>query len=320
MQNQKERVLITGGTGFAGSHLAELLAQSPEKYELHLTHITSVPTSLRELLPTALFHEIDLTDLVAVRSLITEVNPTQIYQLASIPVVGDSFARATDIFQANTAVIHNLLEVVREIVPLARILVVTSAEVYGISISPKELPISEDHALRPVNPYGISKVTQDLLTDCYRRAFGLQLIRVRPFNHIGERQQVGFAISGFARQIVAIERGEATELHVGNLTSQRDFTDVKDVVRGYQLLLEKGIVGEVYNLGTGTALSMQSVVDQLCSYSTAPIEVVQEESRLRPSDIPIMQADASKARELGWQAKIPLSDTLQRILGYWRSL
>ncbi len=320
MQNQKERVLITGGTGFAGSHLAELLAQSPEKYELHLTHITSVPTSLRELLPTALFHEIDLTDLVAVRSLITEVIPTQIYQLASIPVVGDSFARATDIFQANTAVIHNLLEVVREVVPSARVLVVTSAEVYGISTRPGELPISEDHALRPVNPYGISKVTQDLLTDCYRRAFDLQLVRVRPFNHIGERQQAGFAVSDFARQIVAVERGEATELHVGNLSSQRDFTDVKDMVRGYQLLLEKSVVGEVYNLGSGIAVSMQSVVDQLCSYSTAPISVVQEESRLRPSDIPIMQADASKARELGWQATIPLSDTLQRILGYWRSL
>ncbi len=320
MQNQKERVLITGGTGFAGSHLAELLAQSPEKYELHLTHITSVPTSLRELLPTALFHEIDLTDLLAVRSLITQINPTQIYQLASIPVVGDSFARATDIFQANTAVIHNLLEVVREVVPSARVLVVTSAEVYGISMSPEELPISEDHALRPVNPYGISKVTQDLLTDCYRRAFSLQLIRVRPFNHIGERQQVGFAISDFARQIVAIERGEAKELHVGNLTSKRDFTDVKDMVRGYQFLLEKGVVGEAYNLGCGVAVSMQSVVDQLCSLSNASITVVQEESRLRPSDIPIMQADVSKARELGWQATIPLSDTLQRILGYWRSL
>lgn len=320
MSTHKEIVLITGGTGFAGSHLAELLAQSPDRYELHLTHLTSVPPALPALLPSAHLHQLDLTELAAVRALLTKVQPTMIYQLASIPIVGDSFARAVEVLQANTSVVYNLLEAVREKTPKARVLVVTSAEVYGVSLNESELPIAEDHPFRPVNPYGISKVTQDLLTDCYHRAFGLQLIRVRPFNHIGERQPVDFSISDFARQIAAIEKGTASTLSVGNLIGKRDFTDVKDMVRGYQILMEQGVVGEVYNLGTGVAVSMRSIVDQLCALATTKIQVEEERARFRHLDIPIMQADATKARALGWQPTIPLPTTLARILGYWRSI
>lgn len=318
MNDTRAVVLITGGTGFAGSHLAELLARSPERYELHLTHVTPVPEMVAALLPTAHFHQIDLTNTQAVRDLITKLKPAQLYQLASIPVVGDSFARASEILTVNTSVVHNILEAVHTIVPQTRVLVVTSAEVYGVSTTPAELPITEEHPLRPVNPYGVSKVTQDVLSECYARAFGLEIIRVRPFNHIGERQQTGFVVSDFASQIVAAERGGDTVLHVGDLTAARDFTDVKDMVRGYQLLMEHGSGGEVYNLGTGVAVSVQSVVDQLLALSTAAITVEPDPSRLRPSDVPILQADAGKARALGWHPEIPLSQTLERILGYWR--
>ena len=313
-------VLITGGTGFAGSHLAELLSLAPDQYELHLTHVTPVPPSLTGLLPSVHFHELDLTNSANVSTLIETIQPDQIYQLASIPVVGNSFERASEIFSANTAVVHNLLEAVRLHAPSARVVVVTSAEVYGTSIFPAELPISEDHAFRPVNPYGISKVTQDLLADCYARAYGLQIVRVRPFNHVGERQQPGFAISDFARQIVAIERGAEPVLHVGNLSSERDFTDVKDMVKGYKTIMESGVVGEAYNLGSGTAVTMQSVVDQLLGLAQADIRIEQDQNRLRPSDVPIMVANTSKVAALGWKSEIPLSQTLQRILGYWRGL
>lgn len=319
MNTTKEIIVITGGTGFAGSHLAELLASSAE-YELHLTHVTPVPPELVKLLPTAHFHQLDLTDLQAVHGLFDQVKPTQIYQLASIPIVGDSFARAGEILHTNTSIVHNVLEGVRNVVPKSRVLIVTSAEIYGASTSEAELPINEQHSFRPVNPYGVSKVMQDVLADCYRRSFDLQIVRVRPFNHIGERQPLGFAVSDFAQQIVQIERGLARVLHVGDLTPERDFTDVKDMVRGYQLLMNQGVVGEAYNLGSGRAISMHAIVEQLTQFSTASITIEQEDSRVRKSDIPVTQADASKAHALGWQAEIPLSVTLQRILGYWRGL
>lgn len=319
MHENKTVVLITGGTGFAGSHLAQLLAKQPDQYELHLTHVSPVPPELTAFLPSAQFHQVELTDTTAVHALVDSLKPDQVYQLASIPVSGSSFTRATEIMQVNTAVIHNMLEAVKTVVPDSRMLVVTSAEVYGSSTD-QELPIREDHPFRPVNPYGVSKVTQDVLADCYARAFDLGLVRVRPFNHIGERQQSGFAIADFARQIVDIERGRATTLKVGNLTTLRDYTDVTDIVRGYKLLMEQGIVGEAYNIGSGNLVSMQSMLDQLCALSTTKITIEQDSSLFRPVDVPIMQADISKVRALGWQPEIPLSETLERILGYWRQL
>lgn len=315
----REIVLITGGTGFAGSHLAELLLKSPDQYEVHLTHVTPVAPELSALLQGAVFHELDLTNAELVTRLIESIKPTQIYQLASIPVVGKSFERAAEILEKNTAVVHILLEAVRTIVPTAKVLVVTSAEVYGVSLSPDELPISESHVFRPVNPYGVSKITQDALASCYARAFDLKIVTVRPFNHIGERQQPGFAVSDFASQIAALEKSGGGALRVGDLTAVRDFTDVIDMVAGYSILMENGVEGEAYNLGSGVAIGMQSIVDQLVALSTAPITIEKEDARLRPSDIPIMQADITKARALGWQPQIALSDSVARILEYWRT-
>lgn len=314
------KVLITGGTGFVGSHLSELLSREPERFELHVTHVSPVPESMRTLFPAAHFHQLDLTNKAQVQVLLTEVKPNQIYQLASIPTTGSSFEAADTTMRDNTSIIVNILDASRTLSPKPRLLVVTSAEVYGLSLDKHELPIDEYHPFRPVNPYGVSKVAQDLLAECYGRAYELEIVRARPFNHIGERQQAGFAVADFAKQIVAIEKGQQDVLRVGDLSTQRDFTDVKDMVRAYALLMEQGIPGEAYNIGTGNAVTMQWVVDKLCAMSDSTIKVEQEATRMRPTDVPVMVADPRKIKVLGWRQEIPLQETLMRVLGYWRAL
>ncbi len=314
---KKKKVLITGGTGFAGSHLAQLILND-EAVELHLTHIGPVSQSLRQLLgEKVIYHKVDLTDLEATRELIKKIVPDQIYQLASVATVGSSHLDPAKVLNFNQAIILNVLESIKECSPLAHVLIISSAEVYG-ACKPEELPISEKNPLQPANIYGVSKVSQDLLAQVYARSFNLRIIIARPFNHIGERQELGFVVSDFAHQVALIEKGRASYLSVGNLEARRDFCDVKDIVAGYQLLMEKGQVGEVYNLGSGQAVTMSEVVNQLAQLATVDFTVKVDRSRLRPSDIPEMRADCSKAQQLGWQQHSTMQKALERTLNYWR--
>lgn len=315
-----KNILVTGGTGFAGTHLIAYLQSVLDlsEYQLHVTHFgNSLSEQFSNFDPRCL-HQLDLQDPALVRELIKRVQPVQIYHLAAFASAGDSFAQAAHVINNNSSIQLYILDAVAEIVPSARVLVVGSAEEYGISEA-GELPISEDHPFRPVNPYAVSKVTQDMLGLSYVYSHHLDVVRVRPFNHTGEGQTPAFAIPAFASQIVAIEAGRQQELSVGNLDAKRDISDVLDVVRAYYLVMTEGKTGEVYNIGSGQSWSMREIVDALISFAKVPISVVTDENRLRPSEIPEMTANISRIRSLGWEPQISRDQTLQRVLNWWRS-
>jgi len=308
------KVLITGGTGFVGSHLTKLLLESKD-LEVHVTSFG--PQTAKSLLPSVRVHQLDLSNFAATKQLLIQLKPDQIYHLAAIATTSNSFAQASQIFLNNARLQLNFFQAITELKSQARILVIGSADEYGLS-QPGELPITEEHPLRPINPYAVSKIAQDLLAYAYGQAQRLNVIRVRPFNHIGPGQLDDFAVSAFAKQIALTEIGKQTEIYVGNLQAKRDFSDVEDVVWAYQLLMEKGKTGEVYNIGSGQSVSMQWVLDELLSLAKVKIEIKEDPARLRPSDIPEMVADISKITELGFTPQIPLKQSLARVLDYWR--
>jgi GDP-4-dehydro-6-deoxy-D-mannose reductase len=212
----------------------------------------------------------------------------------------------------------SVLEAVRVVVPTARVLVISSGEVYGKSLQ-DGVPIAEKNLLKPVNPYAVSKAAQELLSLSYYYSYQLEIVVARPFNHIGEGQTDAFVVPAFAKQIVAVERGQQTEVRVGNLEKKRDFLDVQDVVAAYYLLMQHGVVGEVYNIASGTSISVRSMLTALTDQAECAIPIVQDESRLRVVDTDSITGDASKLRALGWKPTHDLLQTLARILKYWRN-
>ncbi len=315
-----ERILITGGTGFAGSHLIEFLLSQGEK-DIHTTTYSNPDQLIMDWLPVDHIHQVNLLDLTAANELIERLKPTQIYHLAAIAEVSSSFTQAEKILVSNVTLQLNLLEAVRQYAPSCRVLIVGSGQEYDVlrpSFRSNPEPLMEDAPLGPSNPYAVSKVSQDLLGLAYHYSYQLDIVRVRPFNHIGERQTAQFAVASFAQQIAQIEQHQQTELRVGNLSAQRDICDVKDVVRAYHLVMTAGARGEVYNIGSGIPRSMQEILDHLISLSSQEIPVVIDQDRFRPVDIPSITADISKITMLGWSPAIELDVTLRRVLEYWR--
>lgn len=311
-----QKILVTGGTGFAGSHLIEeLLSQG---FENIFSTTFSAPKEDVAFLPADNYMKVDLTDREATAKLIGELKPDWIFHLASFAYVGKSFDKAEELFNNNIKLQLSLLDAVRLHAPKARILTIGSAEEYGI-IPPQTKLIDENVPLNPVNPYAVSKVTQDLLAGSYFLSYKLDIVRARPFNHIGKRQTGDFAIPAFAKQIVAIEKGEQKELKVGNLEGVRDFTPVRDMMRAYIVLMEKGKAGEVYNIGSGKGTKMKEIVDMLCSLSKTEIKVSFDDSRLRPLDAPVLIADNNKISSLGWEVKADLRPSLEAVLNEWRN-
>jgi len=314
------RILITGGTGFAGSHLVEYLLEQG----FSDTHVTSLPPQNPDeaqpawLIPANQIHFVNLTESQAVAELIKNLQPTQIYHLAALSEVGSSFKIADKIIINNTLIQLHLLEAVRQFTPQARLLIVGSAQEYDIHKPIPEDGISENHPLGPANPYAVSKVTQDLLALSYHYSYKLDIVVARPFNHIGERQAPVFAIPSFAQQIVAVERGTQSEIKIGNLDAVRDFTDVKDVASAYALLMTKGISGETYNIGSGHGVSMKEILDRLLDLSTMAIKITTDPEKIRPHDAPVIVANSQKIQALGWKPQLPLETTLQRVIEYWR--
>lgn len=316
MVNLDAKILITGGTGFAGSHLIEALLESDYK-NIYTTVFRDPPDFLKNLLPAENFFPLDLNNQQATKELIADLKPDQIYHLASFAAVSSSYGGVREVLINNLQLQVNLFETILESSRHSRVLVVGSADAYGKSL-PGEVPIREDHPFRPANPYAVSKASQELLAYSYGLAHQLEVVVARPFNHFGERQSPDFAIPAFITQLVAIEQGASPQLQVGDLSGIRDMSDVKDTVRAYILLMEKGQSLESYNIGRGEGVSMQAIVEKLIKLSDKQVEVVVDQKRIRPINIPEVVANNAKIKGLGWQPRYTLEESLERTFNWYR--
>lgn len=312
------RALITGATGFAGSHLAEYLIAHTD-LEVWGTDISSNDRNIAHIKENLEFVVGDMSEPAVASGILSQAQPDYIFHLAAQAFVPQSWSDPWDTIANNVRAELNILQTLVDSGPSTRVLIAGSADEYGM-IRPDELPVTEATPLRPYNPYAVSKVAQDLLGYQYFASHGLPVVRVRPFNHIGPRQSPAFVTSDFAKQIAEIELADREpKLRVGNLDARRDFTDVRDIVQAYHLALERGEPGEVYNLGAERAYSIDQVLDMLLDLSDAQIEVVQDTTRLRPTDVPVVVSDCSKFRQsTGWRATVSMEESLQDILDYWR--
>lgn len=306
------RVLITGVGGFVGGHLARHLSETLPNAELHGT-VIEPPGTVQ--VPNVVCHSLDLKDEAAVRELVGPLQPDHIYHLAAQAFVPRSFEAPWETLENN---IRSQLNVIQACIALEispRMLIISSAEIYGV-VDPHDLPIRESCPLRPSSPYSVSKVTQDMLGLQYYLSHRLPIMRARPFNHFGPGQNERFVAPDFALQIARVEAGlQPFEIRVGDLTAQRDYTDVRDIVRAYQLIMQRGTPGDVYNIASGKSYSIQTVLDTLLKFTTMSIKVVVDPARIRPTEIPVLRGDYSRLRQAtGWEPHIPFEDTLRDVL------
>jgi len=314
------KILISGITGFAGSHLADFLLESvPEAEIIGLYRWRSRRENILQLEGRVTLAECDIRDATATREVIEEQRPDFIFHLAAQSFVPTSWKAPQESLSTNILGQLNIFEAVRKADLDCRIQVAGSSEEYGM-VRPEEIPINEDQPLRPLSPYAVSKVAQDALAYQYFMSFGLKTIRTRGFNHTGPRRPSVFVCSDFARQVVEIEKGlRPPVIRVGNLEARRDFTDVRDTVQGYWLALSKGEPGQVYNVATGTSWAISEVLDKLVELAGVEIRIEEDPARLRPSDVPRLEGDATRLRKAtGWRPTIPFEKTLADLLDYWR--
>lgn len=313
-----KKALITGITGFVGSHLAEYLLK--EKIEVYGTsRWRSKTDNTDHLIGKIILQEADLLDAHSLYSIVDKVRPDFIFHLAAQSYVVTSWASPANTMETNLTGAVNLFEAVRKTGHDCTVQIACSSEEYG-KVFPNELPIKETNPLRPLSPYAVSKIAMDYLGYQYHESYGLKIVRTRGFNHTGPRRGDVFAESTFAKQIAEIEKGKREPIVlVGNLEAQRDYTDVRDMVRGYYLAVLKGEPGEVYNICTGKAWKIKKVLDYLLSLSKVKIKIKEDPERLRPSDVPILIGDNTKfVKQTGWQPEIPFEKTLKDLLDYWR--
>jgi GDP-4-dehydro-6-deoxy-D-mannose reductase len=311
------KALITGISGFVGSHLAEYLLDNTD-WEVAGT-VFGPYGNIASLCGTLELYPAELSRLDVVRFVLDQCKPDAILHLAAQPLVSVSRQDPWGTLETNIRMQLNILEAVAQDRPECRVLVVGSSEEYGMT-RPEELPIDEDTPLRPLSPYAVSKVAQDLLGLQYHLTHHLHVVRARPFNHVGPRQGLGFVAPDFASQIAAIELGlQEPVLRVGNLDARRDFCDVRDVVRAYVLLITSGRAGEVYNIGSGESRAIQEILDTLLSLSQVAVTVDQIPERMRPSEVPEVVCDSTRLRrETGWQTAIPFQQSMEDIMEDWR--
>ena len=312
-----KKVLITGAGGFVGTHLITALkAQGDAEIFAAVYKATSDITSL---IPTDHIIAGDLTDFTFTQKLIDVTKSDVIYHLAALSVVHSSASQAISVMNGNTTLSYNLLESVRLAAPKARFIAISSGNVYG-AVEDTTRPVGESTPLRPLNPYAVSKVTQEMLALEYYLAYGLDVVILRPFNHTGVGQTADFVIPRLAEQFVTIERGSIPPLvEVGNVDTIRDFTDVSDMVAAYLMAAEKGISGEIYNIGSGVGHTIAEILDTFQSLSKVKVEIKVSDNLVRTADVPILVADASKFKQLThWEPKISLGATISNVLDSYR--
>ena len=294
------RAFVTGGTGFVGGWLLAHLAAAGDEV-------------------VAVGEEIDIADAEAVRQAVSAARPDAIYHLAARAHVGDSWDNPVATVEVNTMGTLHVLEAARTLATPPRVLLVSSAEVYGV-VGPDDLPVTEDRLLRPVTPYAASKAAAEDLGLQAWLGYGVPVVRARAFNHAGPGQAPTFLVSALCRRVVEAERAGASEIAVGNLDPERDFTDVRDVVRAYRLLVESGDAGEAYNVCSGTSVAVRDIVERIVEISGAGLRLREDPDLLRPVEVPVLRGSNERLRSAtGWSPSISLDDTLRDSLEWWRS-
>lgn len=302
------RVLITGAAGFVGRHLTEHLRSCGDEVLLVDRHDFA----------GAAVPGVDITDAAAVTAMLEQLRPAAIYHLAGWADVGGSWKAPVEAFRANAEGTLNVLSAAVD-AGVERVLAVSSADVYG-KVEPAELPLTEGSPLRPASPYAASKVAADYLGLQAWLGRGLPVLRVRAFNHLGPGQTDKFVAPAIASRIARAERdGNTAPLPIGDLSARRDFTDVRDVVRAYRLLMEKGEAGEVYNVCSGADLAVQDLADQLLAQARIELRFETDPELLRPVEVPVLRGSHDRLTDAtGWEPEIPISQTLTDLLEDWR--
>lgn len=311
---KEEKALIVGAAGFVGGYLARHLQ---EEYGMKVA-LTKLPHENLEI-EGADAYNLDILDKDAIVALLFRVRPDYIFHLAAQSSVGLSWKNPGLTVDINIKGSINVMDAVRELYYKPKVLLIGSGEEYG-HIKEGETPISEDNMIRPGNIYAATKVCQNMIGSIYAKAYDMDLMLVRAFNHIGPTQAPMFVVADFCKQVAEIEKGlRPPVMYVGNLSAERDFTDVRDVVRAYALLIQKGAAGETYNVGSGHAVSIREILDMIISLSDKEIKVEVDPNKLRPVDVPIIEADTTKLKQTtGWEQTITLKQTIDETLNYWR--
>jgi GDP-4-dehydro-6-deoxy-D-mannose reductase len=314
------RILITGCTGFAGGYLTEALLARKEAELVGVSRRAQWPRLWRHLAGKVTLRVCDLGERKGIEAVLREVQPEQIYHLAGYASTGQSFREPDAAWAGNLYTTRNLYEAIIRWGGRPRVLYVSSGLVYDAPPTPGQL-VDETYPLQPVSPYAASKAAADLASYQYSRAPGLDIVRVRPFNHIGPRQSSEYAVANFARQIAAIEKGRQSPLvETGDLSPRRDLTDVRDMAQAYVLLMDKGRGGEAYNAGSGAASSMREVLDRLVALAKVRVQVRQKAQKMRVTETSVLLADCGKLRrETGWEPRLSLEQTLADTLDFWRA-
>ncbi|MDD2889451.1 MAG: GDP-mannose 4,6-dehydratase [bacterium] len=313
------KVLVTGVTGFVGSWMVDYLLTMPEVKIFGIKRWRSRTENIEHFKNKITMYECDLKDSTSVRDTIETIKPDRIFHLAAQSFVPSSWNAPSETLEGNIFGELNIFEAIKKIGINPLIHIAGSSEEYGF-IYPNEIPVKETTPLRPLSPYAVSKVAQDMLAYQYFMSYKLRAIRTRAFNHTGPRRPPNFVCSEIAYQIVQIEKGITPPvIYLGNTDTVRDFTDVRDIVKAYWLLLEKGEPGDVYNICSGKGQKIKDILSTLVDMSGVKVEIKQDPARLRPSDVPVLIGDATKFKKLtGWEPIIPFEQTLKDILDFWR--
>jgi GDP-4-dehydro-6-deoxy-D-mannose reductase len=312
-----KKILITGFTGFVSKYLLDHLTDLPDDFIiLGLSRSQSFESfSVKNL--TISVKKIDLGCQEELKGILDSFRPDYIYHLASDSSVSYSWIKPIESFQNNTNIFLNLVESIRALNLKCKLLSVGSSEEYGV-VSKENIPLTEESYLNPVSPYAVARVSQELLSKVYVTGYDLNIVMTRSFNHIGPAQKDNFVVSSFAKQIVQYKYGLIQNIEVGNLNIIRDFLDVRDVVKAYTVLMDKGITGEIYNICSNNGYSLKDVIDKMMDIAGVNTNCIINNNLVRPADNPIIIGSNAKIKEqCAWQPEIPFEKTLEDIINYW---